>query len=94
MKPIWKLENQYQNTNGSNLVNGKVYVYFQGRSELAPIYLDSNGITSQTNPVILDVNARGIAFGETDKYVYTVRVCNFYNQEIFHFDTVLDNGSR
>lgn len=84
--PVWALENQFQNKNGSNLVNGKVYVYHQGRSTLANIFQDEDGNFAQSNPVTLDANARGVAYADSS-FVYTIVVCDFYNKELFSYDT-------
>lgn len=84
--PVWVLENQFQNKNGSNLVNGKVYVYHQGRSSLANIFQDEDGNFAQSNPVTLDANARGVAYADSS-FVYTIVVCDFYNKELFSYDT-------
>lgn len=83
--PLWALENQFQNKNGSNLVNGKVYVYHQGRSSLANIFQDEDGNFAQSNPVTLDANARGVAYADSS-FVYTIVVCDFYNKELFSYD--------
>lgn len=76
---------QLENYNGVPLAGGKVYVYHQGRTELATIYSDYNGATPIANPATLD------ALGMQEIYVsqrfnYTVVVTDPYGNELFSRD--------
>jgi hypothetical protein len=76
---------QLENYNGVPLAGGKIYVYHQGRTELATIYSDYNGATPIANPATLD------ALGMQEIYVsqrfnYTVVVTDPYGNELFSRD--------
>lgn len=76
---------QLESYNGVPLAGGKVYVYHQGRTELATIYSDYNGATPIANPATLD------ALGMQEIYVsqrfnYTVVVTDPYGNELFSRD--------
>ena len=79
--------NQYQSENGNVLAAGKLFIYKQGRTELAEIYSDINGSVELANPVILN------NLGMTDTpvylsrlYSYTVVCKNMYGEELFSRD--------
>ena len=40
LSALWPVTQQFQAKNGSNLVGGKVYIYYQGRTALATTYHD------------------------------------------------------
>ena len=88
MKALWDVTNQFQNKNGSNLVSGKIYIYYQGRTALATTYHDEEGTVVNTNPVILDNNGRATVFADT-AYSYTIVVCDYYGRELFSQDITL-----
>jgi hypothetical protein len=73
---------QLEDFNGVPLAAGKVYVYHQGRTELAEIYSDINGETPIANPAILDdLGMQNIYVSNV--YNYTVVVTDPYNNELF-----------
>lgn len=84
---LWSPEQQFQHKNGAILTNGKIYVYLAGRTELAQIYVDDDGIHQSQNPVTLDDNGRAVVFADED-YKYTAVVCDYYGQEQFSFNPI------
>ena len=50
---------QFFDANGQPLVGGKVYTYAAGTTTPIVTYVDAAGITTNTNPIILD--SRGMA---------------------------------
>lgn len=88
IKALWDVTNQFNNKNGSILVSGKIYIYFQGRSALATTYHDEEGTVVNSNPVLLDNNGRATAFADT-AYSYTIVVCDYYGRELFSQDITL-----
>ena len=91
LRPLFPVTQQFQNKNGSNLVGGKVYVYFQGRTALATTYHDEDGTVVNTNPVLLDNNGRATVFADTI-YSYTIVVCDYYGKELFSQDITLHDA--
>ena len=45
---------QFFDANGDPLVGGKMYTYEAGTSTPRTTYVDSSGVTANTNPIILD----------------------------------------
>ena len=88
IQALWPVVQQFQNKNGSNLVSGKVYIYYQGRTALATTYHDEDGTVVNSNPVLLDNNGRATAFADT-AYAYTIVVCDYYGKELFSQDITL-----
>lgn len=88
LSALWPVTQQFQNKNGSNLVGGKVYIYYQGRTALATTYHDEQGTVLNSNPVLLDNNGRATVFVNT-KYSYTIVVCDYYGKELFSQDITL-----
>ena len=88
MRALWPVTQQFQNKNGSNLVSGKVYIYYQGRTALATTYHDEEGTVVNANPVLLDNNGRATVFANTI-YSYTIVVCDYYGKELFSQDITL-----
>ena len=88
LSALWPVTQQFQNKNGSNLVGGKVYIYYQGRTALATTFHDEAGTVVNSNPVLLDNNGRATVFANT-KYSYTIVVCDHYGQELFSQDITL-----
>ena len=88
LSALWPLTTQFQNKNGSNLVGGKVYIYYQGRTALATTYHDEEGTVVNSNPVLLDNNGRATVFANTI-YSYTIVVCDYYGKELFSQDITL-----
>lgn len=88
LKSLWPVTQQFQNKNGSNLVSGKIYIYYQGRTALATTYHDEDGTVVNANPILLDNNGRATAFADT-AYSYTIVVCDYYGRELFSQDITL-----
>ena len=91
LKALWPVTQQFQNKNGSNLVSGKVYIYYQGRTALATTYHDEEGTVVNANPVLLDNNGRATVFVNTI-YAYTIVVCDYYGKELFSQDITLHDA--
>ena len=91
LRALWPLTTQFQNENGSNLVGGKVYIYYQGRTALATTFHDQEGTVVNANPVILDNNGRATVFADTI-YSYTIVVCDYYGNELFSQDITLHDA--
>ena len=91
LKALWPVVNQFQNKNGSNLVGGRVYIYYQGRTALATTYHDADGKVVNSNPVLLDNNGRATVFADTI-YSYTIVVCDYYGKELFSQDITLHDA--
>lgn len=91
LRALWPLTQQFQNKNGSNLVSGKVYIYYQGRTALATTYHDEEGTVVNSNPVLLDNNGRATVFVDTI-YSYTIVVCDYYGKELFSQDITLHDA--
>ena len=84
---LWSPEQQFQHKNGAILTNGKIYIYLAGRTELAQIFVDDDGIHQSQNPVILDDNGRAVVYAD-EAYSYTAVVCDYYGQEQFSFKPI------
>ena len=91
LRALWPVTQQFQNKNGSNLVSGKVYIYYQGRTALATTYHDEEGTVVNANPVLLDNNGRATVFADTI-YSYTIVVCDYYGKELFSQDITLHDA--
>ena len=91
LRALWPVTQQFQNKNGSNLVSGKVYIYYQGRTALATTYHDEEGTVVNANPVLLDNNGRATVFVNTI-YSYTIVVCDYYGKELFSQDITLHDA--
>ena len=91
LRALWPVTQQFQNKNGSNLVSGKVYIYYQGRTALATTYHDEEGAVVNSNPVLLDNNGRATVFANTI-YSYTIVVCDYYGKELFSQDITLHDA--
>ena len=89
---LWPLSEQFQNKNGSILTNGKVYVYYRGRTALATTWSDEDGTIENPQPIILDDNGRAACY-VNPAYYYTVVVCDFYGKELFSYDISLHDGT-
>ena len=91
LRELWPVTQQFQNKNGSNLVGGKIYIYYQGRTALATTYHDEEGTVVNANPVLLDNNGRATVFADTI-YSYTIVVCDYYGKELFSQDITLHDA--
>ena len=78
---------QFQAKNGTLLTSGRVYVYYLGRTELAPVYSGYSGETPISNPVMLDAEGRGSVYVDpafSYTYVVTDRFGKEQKELIFH----------
>ena len=91
LQPLFPVTQQFQAKNGSNLVSGKLYIYYQGRTALATTYHDEAGTVVNPNPVLLDNNGRAAVFADTI-YSYTIVVCDYYGKELFSQDITLHDA--
>ena len=91
LRALFPVTQQFQAKNGSNLVGGKVYIYYQGRTALATTYHDEAGTVVNPNPVLLDNNGRAAVFADTI-YAYTIVVCDYYGKELFSQDITLHDA--
>ena len=91
LRALGPVTQQFQAQNGSNLVGGKVYIYYQGRTALATTYHDEEGTVVNANPVLLDNNGRATVFANTI-YAYTIVVCDYYGKELFSQDITLHDA--
>lgn len=91
LRALWPVTQQFQAKNGSNLISGKVYIYYQGRTALATTYHDEEGTVVNANPVLLDNNGRATVFANTI-YSYTIVVCDYYSKELFSQDITLHDA--
>ena len=57
------LKQRFFNENGEPLAGGKLYSYVAGTSTPAATYVDSEGVTPNENPIVLDAN------GEADIWI-------------------------
>lgn len=92
LRALWDVTQQFQAKNGSNLVGGRVYIYYQGRTALATTYHDEEGTVVNANPVLLDNNGRATVFADTI-YSYTIVVCDYYGKELFSQDITIHYDS-
>ena len=87
---LYPLVQQFQYRNGANLVAGRIYVYYRGRTRLATIYKDQNGTIAQ-NPLTCDADGRAPCFVDSN-YQYTIVVCDARGKELFSQDLDADNA--
>lgn len=65
---------QFFGTDGLPLVGGKLYTYAAGTTTPLATYVDHNGVTTNTNPVILDSNGQAnVWLPETTAYKYVLK---------------------
>jgi hypothetical protein len=65
---------QFFGTDGLPLVGGKLYTYAAGTTTPLATYVDHNGITQNTNPVILDSNGEAdVWLPDTTSYKYVLK---------------------
>ena len=88
--PLWPLLSQFQYRSGANLVAGRVYIFYQGRTRLAPVYKNEQGVVGP-NPIILDADGRGPCFVDSN-YTYTVVITDARGKELFSQDMSVDNA--
>lgn len=58
LSPIWGAGAQLLDNSGNVLTGGKIYTYLAGTTTLATTYTSSNGITANSNPIILNSAGR------------------------------------
>ena len=87
--PLWNPVTQFEYLNGSVLVGGYCYTYFQGRTRLATVYKDENG-TVGPNPARIDANGRVPVYVDSN-YTYTVVFCDARGKELFSQDLAVDD---
>lgn len=80
--PLFEEALEFQNFNGSVLSNGKVKVYFIGRTSLADIYNDVAGEYPSENPRILDNLGMGPIY-VNPAFDYEIVVYDEYDNELF-----------
>jgi len=72
LSPAPKL--QFFGTDGLPLVGGKLYTYAAGTTTPLATYVDHNGVTTNTNPIILDSNGEAdVWLPETEAYKYVLK---------------------
>lgn len=72
LSPTPKL--QFFGTDGLPLVGGKLYTYAAGTTTPLATYVDANGVTQNTNPVILDSNGEcDVWLSNTLNYKYVLK---------------------
>lgn len=91
LQALWDVTQQFNNKNGSILTNGKVFIYYRGRTALATTYHDEDGKVVNSNPILLDNNGRATAFANPI-YSYTIVVCDYYGKELFSQDITLQDA--
>lgn len=79
---------QMQNLNGVPLANGKMYVYALGRTRLMDTWSDVDGVSLNSNPIILDAAGQCHCY-VSDDFDYTLVVTDAYDNEIFSIDKYL-----
>lgn len=82
---------QFQAKNGTLLTSGRVYVYYLGRTELAPVYSGYSGETPISNPVMLDAEGRGSIYVDP-AFSYTYVVTDRFGKEQFSIDKEFPAG--
>ena len=82
---------QFQAKNGTLLTGGRVYVYYLGRTELAPVYSGYSGGTPISNPVKLDAEGRGSIYVDP-AFSYTYVVTDRFGKEQFSIDKEFKAG--
>lgn len=80
--PLFEEALEFQNYNGSVLSNGKVAVYYIGRTRLADIFNDIEGSYPAENPRILDNLGMGPLY-VNPAFDYEMVVYDAYNNELF-----------
>lgn len=87
--PLWNPVTQFEYLNGSVLVGGSCYIFFQGRTRLATVYKDESG-TIGPNPARIDANGRVPIYVDSN-YTYTVVFCDARGKELFSQDLAVDD---
>lgn len=80
--PLFEEALEFQNFNGSVLSNGKVAVFYIGRTRLADIFNDVEGLSPAENPKVLDNLGMGPLY-VNPAFDYEVIVYDAYDNEMF-----------
>lgn len=80
--PLFEEALEFQNYNGSVLSNGKVAVFYIGRTRLADIFNDIEGMSPAENPKVLDNLGMGPLY-VNPAFDYELIVYDAYDNEMF-----------
>lgn len=80
--PLFEEALEFQNYNGSVLSNGKVAVFYIGRTRLADIFNDIEGLSPAENPKVLDNLGMGPLY-VNPAFDYEIIVYDAYDNELF-----------
>ena len=80
--PLFEEALEFQNYNGSVLSNGKVAVFYIGRTRLADIFNDVEGLSLAENPKVLDNLGMGPLY-VNPAFDYEIIVYDAYDNEMF-----------
>lgn len=80
--PLFEEAIEFQNYNGSVLSNGKVAVFYIGRTRLADIFNDIEGLSPAENPKVLDNLGMGPLY-VNPAFDYELIVYDAYDNEMF-----------
>ena len=80
--PLFEEAIEFQNYNGSVLSNGKVAVFYIGRTRLADIFNDIEGLSPAENPKVLDNLGMGPLY-VNPAFDYELIVYDAYDNELF-----------
>lgn len=80
--PLFEEALEFQNYNGSVLSNGKVAVFYIGRTRLADIFNDIEGLSPAENPKVLDNLGMGPLY-VNPAFDYEIIVYDEYDNEMF-----------
>ena len=80
--PLFEEALEFQNYNGSVLSNGKVAVFYIGRTRLADIFNDIEGLSSAENPKVLNNLGMGPLY-VNPAFDYEIIVYDAYDNELF-----------
>lgn len=80
--PLFEEALEFQNFNGSVLSNGKVAVFYIGRTRLADIFNDIEGLSPAENPKVLDNLGMGPLY-VNPAFDYEIIVYDAYDNELF-----------
>ncbi len=80
--PLFEEALEFQNYNGSVLSNGKVAVFYIGRTRLADIFNDIEGLSPAENPKVLDNLGMGPLY-VNPAFDYELIVYDAYDNEMF-----------
>lgn len=82
---------QFFDANGRMLVGGKLYYYVANTTTLQDTYADQNGVTSNTNPIVLNASGRiesPVYLGSNYDYKEILTDANGVTQSPWPFDNI------